>query len=41
VRDAASGGHRNVRLQTVGDEHETRLAGIEEALTHRVDARPS
>lgn len=39
VRDAASGGHRNVTVQTVGDEFETRLAGMTEALTARVDAK--
>ena len=38
-RDAAAGGHRNVTVQTVSDEHETRLRGIEEALMHRIDAR--
>ncbi len=40
VRDAASGGHTNVRgIQTIQDEHETRLAGIEEALANRCDVR--
>lgn len=41
TRDAAAGGHRNVsgRVETVQDEHETRMAGIEEAIQHRVDAR--
>ena len=39
VRDAASGGHLNVRVETVTDEHQTRLDGIAEALMHRVDAR--
>lgn len=38
-RDAAQGGHRNVQVQTVTDEHETRLRGIEEAVLHRVDPR--
>lgn len=38
-RDAASGGHRNVRVETVNDETHTRLAGIEEAIAHRLDAR--
>lgn len=38
-RDAASGGHHNVRVETVSDEHATRMAGIEEALLHRVDPR--
>lgn len=37
--DAAAGGHRNVQVQTVSDEHETRLRGIEEAVANRVDAR--
>jgi hypothetical protein len=37
--DAARGGHQNVRVQTVSDEHETRIAGITEAVLHRVDAR--
>ena len=39
VRDAASGGHRNVQIQTITDEHETRMRGLEEAVLHRVDAR--
>lgn len=41
VRDAAAGGHRNVNgnVQTVADETETRMAGIGEALLHRVDPR--
>jgi hypothetical protein len=38
-RDAASGGHRNVRVETVRDETQTRMAGVEEALMHRIDAR--
>ena len=39
-RDAASGGHTNVRgIQTVQDEVQTRLDGMGEAITHRVDAR--
>lgn len=39
-RDAATGGHHNVRgIQTVTDETETRLAGIGEAILHRVDAK--
>ena len=39
-RDAASGGHLNVRgIQTVQDEVQTRFAGITEAINHRVDAR--
>lgn len=38
VRDAAAGGHRNVSggITTVTDEHATRMAGIEEAIMHRV-----
>lgn len=36
LRDAASGGHRNVRIETVTDEMATRLAGLEQAITHRV-----
>lgn len=38
VRDAASGGHRNVSggITTGRDEHVTRMAGIEEAILHRV-----
>jgi hypothetical protein len=35
-RDAASGGHRNVVIQTVSDEHAVRMAGVEEAIAHRV-----
>lgn len=38
VRDAASGGHRNVQIQTVRDEHATRMAGVEEAISHRIMA---
>lgn len=37
--DGATGGHRNVRIETVGDEHQTRMAGVEEAMMSRVDAR--
>ncbi|MGB9108992.1 MAG: HK97 family phage prohead protease, partial [Telluria sp.] len=37
--DSASGGQRNVRIETVSDEHQTRLDGIAEAILHRVDAR--
>lgn len=37
-RDAAAGGHRNVRIETVRDEMTTRLAGIEQAIMHRVAA---
>jgi hypothetical protein len=37
VRDAASGGHRNTgRIETVQDEMQVRLAGIEQAILHRV-----
>jgi hypothetical protein len=38
-RDAASGGHQNARIVTVGDETETRMTGIGEALLNRVDAK--
>jgi hypothetical protein len=37
--DASTGGQRNVRIQTTGDEHQIRMAGIEEAMMNRVDAR--
>ena len=36
VRDAASGGHRNVQIQTTRDETATRMAGIEQAILHRI-----
>lgn len=36
--DAAAGGHRNVRIQVVTDEHQVRMAGIEEAMMHRIHA---
>lgn len=37
VRDAAAGGHRNVgRIETVRDELATRMAGIEQAILHRI-----
>ncbi len=37
TRDAASGGHRNVaRVDTVRDEMTTRMAGIEQAILHRI-----
>ena len=40
LRDAAAGGHRNTTsVQTVTDETETRLRGMEEALHSRVDAK--
>ncbi|MGH6625147.1 MAG: prohead protease/major capsid protein fusion protein [Burkholderiaceae bacterium] len=36
-RDAAQGGHRNLgRIETVRDEMQVRLAGIEQAILHRV-----
>ncbi len=38
-RDSASGGHINVRTETVRDEMQTRMAGLQEALMSRVDAR--
>ena len=38
--DAAAGGHRNVsRVDTVRDEMETRMAGIEQAILHRIAPR--
>ena len=38
-RDSASGGHRNVgRIETVRDEMTTRMAGIEQAILHRIAA---
>lgn len=40
VRDAAAGGHRNVgSITTVRDELETRMAGMEQAILHRVDPK--
>lgn len=36
--DGAQGGHQNVRIQVVGDEHQIRIAGIEEAMMHRIHA---
>jgi len=36
--DAARGGHQNVRIQVVGSEYEVRMAGIEEAIMHRIHA---
>lgn len=40
VRDAAAGGHRNVgNIVTVTDQMQVRLAGIEQAIMHRVDPR--
>lgn len=39
VRDASAGGHRNVgRIETVRDEMQVRMAGIEQAILHRVAA---
>ena len=39
ARDQAAGGHRNgSSIQTVSDETETRMRGMEEAVMHRVDA---
>ena len=35
----ASGGHLNTRIQLIGDVEQTRLAGMEEAIMHRVYAR--
>ncbi len=36
---AAGGGHQNVRVQLIGSEYETRMAGMEEAIMHRVYSR--
>lgn len=36
-RDAAAGGHHNTVVHTVSDEAETRMAGLQEALVHRID----
>lgn len=36
--DAARGGHQNTRIQVVTDEHQVRMAGIEEAMMHRIHA---
>jgi len=39
VRDTTTGGgNTNVRIQVVTDEHQVRLAGIEEAMMHRIHA---
>lgn len=38
-RDAVSGGHRNVRVETVRDEMTVRLAGLELAILHRIAPR--
>jgi hypothetical protein len=39
TRDASTGGHRNVRIETVTDEHAIRMAGVEQAILHRVSAK--
>ena len=39
VRDAAAGGHRNARIETVQDEMQVRMAGIEQAILHRIAPR--
>lgn len=36
--DSAQGGHQNVRIQVASDEHQIRIAGIEEAMMHRIHA---
>jgi len=36
--DAAAGGHHNTRIQVVTDEQQVRVAGIEEAMMHRIHA---
>ncbi|MGJ9420465.1 prohead protease/major capsid protein fusion protein [Massilia sp. CMS3.1] len=36
--DTAAGGQQNVRIQVVGDEMQVRMAGIEEAMMHRIQA---
>lgn len=36
-RDTSGGGHQNVVVQTVRDEHATRMAGMSEAIMHRMD----
>ena len=38
-RDTSTGGQRNTRVETLGDEHENRIRGMEEAVLHRVDVR--
>lgn len=38
-RDAASGGHTNVRIETTRDEVQTRMSGMQEALMSRVDGK--
>lgn len=37
TRDAAAGGHQNTRVETVRDETETRMAGMQQALLARLD----
>lgn len=37
--DAAAGGHRNVRVETLRDEAQTRMAGLQEAILNRIDPR--
>ncbi len=37
--DEAKGGQRNVRIETVRDEMQTRVAGIENAILHRIDPK--
>ncbi len=37
--DEAKGGQRNVRVETVRDEMQTRVAGIENAILHRIDPK--
>ncbi len=39
TRDAATGGRRNVRIETVTDEMQTRMAGMEQAISNRIDAQ--
>lgn len=39
TRDQAQGGNRNVRVETVTDEMTTRMAGMEQAIGHRVDGK--
>lgn len=38
-RDAASGGHRNVSVEVTRDAEDTRRAGVEQAILHRLDPR--
>ncbi|MCC6071456.1 prohead protease/major capsid protein fusion protein [Massilia sp. GCM10020059] len=35
---SAAGGHQNVRIEVASDEHQIRIAGIEEAMMHRIHA---